>query len=32
MRALDLARQSPFDIRAGAQKLERFYADALAAI
>ena len=32
LRALDLARQSPFDIRAGAQKLERFYADALAAI
>ena len=31
-RALELARQSPFDIRTGAQQLERFYADALAAI
>ena len=31
-RALELARQSPFDIRTGADQLERFYADALAAI
>jgi glycosyltransferase involved in cell wall biosynthesis len=31
-RALELAQQSPFDIRTGADQLERFYADALAAI
>ena len=30
--ALEIARRSPFDIRTGAEQLERFYADAMAAI